>query len=180
MLILVSESLGESGSGTGSVKSILLTTTPTSPHKMLATKTITLPFWLAVPWVPASTKSTLRPLVSRVCCQETSMEISPFFGCPLFFHKQYYIIIALVEWKYYKYATINMVYWFITWFDKILQFDWLRGVVLIPNSGISSAREWYFKITIATTIFDREKLTMLYNFFSNFKISSSLNQFFKR
>jgi len=34
-----------------------------------------------------------------------------------------------------------------------------------PNSGISSVREWYFKITIATTIFDREKLTMRYKFF---------------
>jgi len=68
----------------------------------------------------------------------------------------------------------------IKWFDKILQFDWLRGVVFILNSGISSAREWYFKTTIATTIFDRVELTMRYKFFSNFKISSSLKQFFKR
>jgi len=62
---------------------------------------------------------------------------------------------AYSSWSFLNEKTLelNSITKFITWFDKILQFDWLRGVVFIPNSSISSAREWYFKITIATTIF---------------------------
>ena len=45
------------------------------------------------------------------------------------------------------------IYHIITLPKKILQFDWLRGVVFISNSGISSFQEWYFKIIMATVVF---------------------------